>query len=154
MRLGDPPPFYQIDEYTFQNLSCDLMAREPDIATSNPYGTRGQPQHGIDILARRSEGGLEVGQSKCYEIFRPAQIVEASDKFFEHWDVVWASQNVQRFILLVACTLDTRQAQEAISRQTERFRERGIRYVGLDCMDTSGKTSPSPRPYCKIYSLP
>jgi tetratricopeptide (TPR) repeat protein len=128
MRLGDPPPFYQLDEYTFQNLSCDLLAREPGIATSDHYGVRGQLQHGIDILARRSEGGLEVGQSKRYQRFGPAKIIEASDKFFDHWDDVWANQNVQRFILLVACAVDSRQSQEEISRQTDRFREKGIHY--------------------------
>jgi hypothetical protein len=56
------PPFHELDEYTFQDLCCDVFARQPGIATCDPYGTRGQKQRGIDLLARRTGGdGIEVG---------------------------------------------------------------------------------------------
>jgi hypothetical protein len=79
------PPFHQLDEYTFQRLCCELHARQLGIATCAVYGTRGQRQRGIDLLAhRRGSTEKEIGQCKCYEDFPPAEIRKASEEFLEH----------------------------------------------------------------------
>ena len=62
------PPFYELDEYTFQDLCCDLFARQPGIATCNVYGKRGQRQRGIDLLAHRSGDGKEVASVNAIRI--------------------------------------------------------------------------------------
>jgi hypothetical protein len=63
-----PPAFYELGEYDFQDMSCDVFSEEPGIATCNVYGTRGQKQHGIDLLAHCDDGiHIEVVQCKCYE---------------------------------------------------------------------------------------
>lgn len=83
MSIGAAAPFYELDEYVFQDSCAELMGREPGISISEVYGTRGQKQHGIDVLAWCSDGaGVVVGQCKCYKDFRPQQIRAASDEFF------------------------------------------------------------------------
>src|SRR5688572_107765 len=75
MDRSSSPPFHELDEYTFQNLCCDLHARQPAIATCDVYGTRGQRQRGIDLLAHRHGSmGKKVGQCKCYDDFPLAEI--------------------------------------------------------------------------------
>jgi hypothetical protein len=97
------PTFYELDADKFQYLCCDVFARQSGIATCDVYGTRGQKQRGIDLLARRIGGdGIEVGQCKCYTDFPPAKIRQASDEFFKHLEY-WRQQNVRRFTLFVAC---------------------------------------------------
>lgn len=80
IRPGDLPPFHNLGEYVFQDLRRDLLDAEPDIATCEVYGERGQKQDGIDLRAYRKEGnGIVVGQCKCYQNFPPAEIRQASE---------------------------------------------------------------------------
>src|SRR4051794_34531365 len=103
LRPGAPPPLHTLGEYPFQELCRDLLDAEPEIAICEIYGTRGETQDGIDLLAHRRNGdGIEVGQCKCYADFPPQEIRKASQDFFDHWDH-WSTEDVRRFILFVAC---------------------------------------------------
>jgi len=114
--------------YRFEEMCRDLLSTEPDIATCDIYGKQGQTQHGIDVLAyRRSSDGIEVGQCKCYADFPPRKIRAVSEAFFQHWNT-WSGRNVKRFILFVASDLKTRQRQDEIETQRERFAQVGIVY--------------------------
>jgi hypothetical protein len=94
IRPGDLPPFHDLGEYVFQELCRDLLDAEPDIATCEVYGERGQRQDGIDLRAYCKESnGIVVGQCKCYQDFPPAEIRQASEDFLAHWDR-WAHENV------------------------------------------------------------
>ena len=136
------PPFYELDEYTFQNLCCDVLARQPGIVTCDVYGTRGQKQMGIDLLARRSDGeGIEVSQCKCYTDFPPVKIRKASDEFFEHL-AYWQQRKVKRFLLFVACDLDRTQQQHEIDEQAKRFAQYGISYEPWSANTLRLKLSP------------
>jgi len=129
IRPDDEPPLHRLDEYAFQKLCRDMFEHEPDIATCNVYGTRGQPQDGIDLYAYRKNGdGIAVGQCKCYEDFPPAKIRDASDEFFLYWDTRWSKEKVKRFVLFVACDLSTRQRQDELNIQRARFNGFGIIY--------------------------
>ena len=87
IRPGDLPPFHDLGEYVFQELCRDLLDAEPDIATCEVYGERGQRQDGIDLRAYCKESnGIVVGQCKCYQDFPPAEIRQASEDFLAHWD--------------------------------------------------------------------
>jgi tetratricopeptide (TPR) repeat protein len=122
------PTFYELDEYKFQDLCCDLFASQAGIATCDVYGTRGQKQRGIDLLARRIGGdGIEVGQRKCYRDFSEGEISKVSDEFFKHF-AFWQQRKIKRFLLFVACDLDRTQQQDEIAKQAERFIEHGIEY--------------------------
>lgn len=129
IRAGETPPFYELDEYTFQELCRDLLGKEPGVATCDIFGRRGQRQFGIDLRAPRMRGsGIEVGQCKCYQEFPPGKIREASDEFFANWGNRWAKERVRRFVLFVACDLSGRTQQDEIGNQENRFRSFGIAY--------------------------
>ncbi len=143
MQRGAPPPFYELDEYTFQRLSNDLLEADPDVMTSHEYGTRGEDQRGIDLLAVRHAGlsSYDVAQCKCYRSFPTAEIKKASDEFFAHWDH-WSKVEIKRFILIVACEMANRQRQDAIVAERARFATRGIEYVVWDATTIRNKLAP------------
>ena len=145
IRPGQVPPFHEIGEFVFQDLCRDLFFEEDTIATCDIYGVRGEEQHGIDLIAMRKNGdGIEVGQCKCSRDFPPKQIREVSDKFFEHWENHWSKRDVKRFILFVASGLDTRQRQDEILNQRERFLRYGIVYEVWSAAQIRNKLRPHP----------
>jgi hypothetical protein len=129
IRRGLSPPFHELGEYPFQELCRDVLDAEPTVATCSIYGARGDHQHGIDLIAYRDAGdGIEVGQCKAYADFPPRDIRAASDEFFDYWETHWKNRQVKRFILFVASDLDSRQRQDEIDKQVERFKTCGITY--------------------------
>lgn len=138
----ESPPFHKLDEYTFQKLCCELHGRQPGIATCDVYGTRGQRQRGIDLLAhRRGSMEKEVGQCKCYEDFPPAEIRKASEEFLEHVRY-WQQQQVKRFILFVACDLDRTQQQDEICKQKKYLAKYSIEYEAWSARTLRVKLAP------------
>ncbi len=119
---------HELGALPFQELCRDLFDAEPSVATCEIYGTPGQSQYGIDLLAKRKgHDGIEVGQCKCCQNFTAGELKTASDEFFKHWSH-WSSENVKRFVLLVACELNTTQQQDQILSETKRFAGYGIDY--------------------------
>src|ERR1044072_673236 len=103
---SDPPQFHRLEEYPFQELCRDIFEVQEGIATCEINGRRGQKQKGIDLLASCDDGeSTEVGQCKAEKSFSVSKIINASDKFFEHWEF-WKDLNIRRFILFVGCPLD------------------------------------------------
>lgn len=145
LAIGAPPPFHELGEYVFQDLCREVVAEEPTVSTCNVYGTRGQKQYGIDLVAHRvANDGIEVVQCKCYEEFPPADIIAASDEFLDHWATVWSHQNVRRFVLIVACGLIQTQRQDEILRQKRRFQDLGVHYEAWSAHDLRTRLSPHP----------
>ncbi|MHC5739507.1 HTH domain-containing protein [Nostoc sp.] len=139
-----PPNFYELDEYAFQDLCCDLFSEQPRIATCDVYGKRGQKQDGIDLLAHCDDGiSTEVGQCKCYEDFPPRKIIEASDEFFQHIDY-WLNRKVRRFILFVGCDLSQTQRQKQIEIEKQRFACFNIQYEVWSASTIRQKLAPHP----------
>ncbi|MEW6498787.1 MAG: hypothetical protein AB1589_40750, partial [Cyanobacteriota bacterium] len=139
-----PPNFYELGEYDFQDMCCDVFSVQHEIATCDVYGTRGQGQDGIDLLAHCDDGiHTEVGQCKCYEDFPPRKIREASDEFLKHIDY-WQTQKVRRFILFVGCELTQNQRQREILIQKQRFAELGIQYEAWSASTLRQKLAPHP----------
>ena len=137
-----PPRFHELDEYTFQDLCCDLFAEEESLASCDAYGVRGQTQLGIDLLAPRRDGdGNEVAQCKCCEALSVGDIDKASDKFLEHLDH-WTERKVRRFVLIAACPLERAQQQEAVQRQRTRFAQHGIAYEAWSARTLRQKLAP------------
>lgn len=139
-----PPNFYELDEYAFQDLCCDLFSEQPRIATCDVYGKRGQKQDGIDLLAHCDDGiSTEVGQCKCYEDFPPRKIIEASDEFFQHIDY-WLNRKVRRFILFVGCDLSQTQRQKQIEIEKQRFACFNIQYEVWSASTIRQRLAPHP----------
>src|SRR5450631_4109818 len=97
---GDTPELYKLPGLKFQALCRDLLdsGADPEISSCREYGVNGQPQHGIDLIADRKTGGIDVGQCKGVRDLPPAKIREASAEFLEHVDL-WKSRDVRRFIV-------------------------------------------------------
>jgi hypothetical protein len=128
VRTGESPQLSRLGEYTFQELCRDLFDQEPSVATCDIYGTRGQGQDGIDLLAhRKGADGIEVGQCKCYASCSPADIKKVSKEFFDHWGR-WSKESVRRFILFVGCDLDNTKKQNEIISQRNVFATYKIAY--------------------------
>ena len=107
-----------------------MYMSEQDYITADVFGTPGQLQRGVDILAKRRGGeGVAVGQCKCVipGALRPALLQQASEDFLEHL-TYWQERNVQRFILFVAPDTSRTQIQEERLRQIDAFKEFGIEY--------------------------
>src|ERR1044072_899288 len=125
---SDPPQFHRLGEYPFQELCHDIFEVQDGIAMCEIYGTRGQAQKGIDLLASRDDGeSTEVGQCKACESFSVSKIIDASNEFFEYWEF-WKDKKIRRFILFVGCPLDDRKEQDEIQTQRARFQKVGILY--------------------------
>lgn len=141
---SSPPAFYEMEPLAFQYMCCDLFAAEPGIANCEVYGTPGQLQQGIDLLAYCDDGiHTEVGQCKCYKDFQPREIRAASDEFFKYLDY-WLAKKVRKFILFVAGELTTTQRQQALLNERERFAKHGIQYEPWSAITFRQKLSPHP----------
>jgi tetratricopeptide (TPR) repeat protein len=124
----DPPPFWELGDEEFEELCCDLLSQEHGISHCELFGLRRQEQFGIDLKAwRDGNDGIEVAQCKAQQRFTPGEIRSASRAFLDHWDY-WHRRGVRRFILIVACDLQSAKCHEAIEEQTALFADRGIRY--------------------------
>lgn len=125
-----PPRFHEMDEYKFQRFVTDLYSYEPDIATSDEYGQRGQSDDGADVIARRNgDDGQEVASCKCYERTSATLIRQWSDEFLEHWNDHWRTEDIRRFVLATAAiNIASRTIQDQISRERARFADLGILY--------------------------
>lgn len=140
------PPFYEIEDDRFQCVCRDVLERQSEngIATCNIYGERGQTQYGVDLVAPLSGGNEnDVAQCKKYKKINPSDIVKASTDFLKHLDY-WKEFNVRRFILMVACTMDSRQQQDELQRQRARFAEHGIEYQWWDGRGLRQRLAPHP----------
>ncbi len=142
MNRSLPPAFFELGEYPFQELCCDLFGRQEGISTCEIYGIRGQAQYGIDLLAHCKDGlAIEVGQCKCYQAMTAPDIARASDEFLSHLER-WKRLHIKRFILFVACELDKTQHQDQILIEKERFALEGIVYEAWSGRILRQKLSP------------
>ena len=144
---GDIPPFHKLNEYTFESLCRDLLDAEESVETCDEYGTRGQTQHGVDLLAYRAdECGIELGQCKRYASCTSRKIVEVREKFFKHYgdDKRWQPGTVKRFILFITCDLSSTDLQDTISDEREKFKHFGMRYEVWGPAKIRNKLRPHP----------
>jgi hypothetical protein len=126
--MGALPPFHKLGEYLFQDLCRDLLDSDSDVAYCEVYGTRGQRQYGIDLLAPRKDSkGYDVAQCKAYATCTPADIKAVSDEFLTHWSH-WREHGIRRFILCVACDVSDRNCQNEEITQRHRFKDIGVGY--------------------------
>lgn len=134
------PNFHELGWQNFQKLSNELFSLEPETA-SNEYGTPGQRQYGVDLLATIKSAGIGVGQCKCEGSFSKKKIRDASDEFFRHW-AYWKDKGVRRFILFVACDVTRTELQDEMLHQRARFANHGIDYELWGGANIQGKLRP------------
>ena len=139
---GAPPPFHQLHPNTFELMSRDLLSKQEHIALADLYGTRGQTQYGVDILAKyKDEYANVAAQCKCYSTTTTPDLRLASDEFLNHL-ARWKNFNIKKFILIVACALDRTELQDEIQAQIKRFHEHGIQYEAWSASTLRTKLAP------------
>lgn len=121
--------FIENGDKKFEEVTCDLMAEEPGIEDAHFYGRQRQVQYGIDVWADRADGsGIEVASCKCYQSVRKGEIAGWSNDFLDHWDTHWKALRVHRFVLSVACDLNSHERRDEIEREKARFKRIGVKY--------------------------
>ena len=131
----DEHAFWELGSRRFEQFARALHAAQPDILSTNLYGPDGQEQFGADHIAfHRHDPApyLEVGQSKAERRFGQSDIRAAADKFIEHWEGHWREKDVRHFILFVGCAIKSRQANDEIIAQTQKFAALGIQFSVWD----------------------
>jgi len=125
------------DEYDFQDGCDELLATQPDSGPRigydpyghhSVYGTRGQRQHGVDLVAERVDGKWDVGQCKYYEKLTEANIRSAVDEVLQYWDSHWKSKGVERFIIFTSANTQSNTLQNEVFAQVNRLKAYGIRF--------------------------
>ena len=126
--MSESSPFLLLDEDTFEDLCCDLLAAEEGISYAERFGVRGQRQDGIDIRAYRcGSTDTEVGQSKRCAVFKKPDLEEAMRKFQEARSV-WETWNVRRFVLFVASSVRDRKVQDEFQAQREAWAKEHVAF--------------------------
>ncbi|MCA1773751.1 MAG: NACHT domain-containing protein, partial [Halomonas sp.] len=126
-------PFSELTWENFERLILRVVRREATTSECWAYGTKGQAQHGLDILAAQQG---EPDKFACYqckrvEKFTAHDIKKSIDVFLKG---KWVKKT-KRFILCTTLALsDTKQVDE-ISKQHERLATQGIDFEIWDASD-------------------
>ena len=123
-----PLAFHEMDDAPFEALTVALLDKEPGIVDAALYRVQRQFQYGIDVIARREDGRIEVASCKCYVKVAKGKLKEWSDDFLRHWDTHWKEMRVRRFILAVAGDVHSAQRDEEVQAERKRFEALGIVY--------------------------
>lgn len=123
-------PFNGLTWQNFERLVLRLVRRESRVVDCEVYGTRGQAQDGIDILAsKNAEPMIRICyQCKKVEEFGPSDIRAAVDAFLNGR---WADQ-AKEFVLCVARPLEGTEQVSEIDVQRERLLQAGVSLVIWD----------------------
>lgn len=121
---------HEMDWQRLERLTVDLFGYEPDIATSDDYGTLGQTDHGVDVIARRrANDGEEVASCKKKGEIEPSDLVDWSDDFLKHWAANWSKRDIRRFVLATtARNTGNRHIQDQVTAERARFQKLGVEY--------------------------
>lgn len=133
-------PFTELEWSDFERLCRRLAENDGNVEHALTYGTPGQVQYGIDILVRLTDGTYEVWQSKRYKRFGPADVKAATDLFLKHR---WASQ-ANKFVLAVACKLNSTKVVEAIEDARDRLLAKSIAFEPIDASEFSKRLITEP----------
>lgn len=124
---GDVPDFWRLPDRSFEQICRGILAAEPLVRTCELYGGRGEKQFGVDLVAPRQDGAVEIGQCKNYQKIIPSEITKASDDFLDHWPAKWAKSNVSRFVLFIGGPLSAT-AVDQTQLEKRRFDLLGVTY--------------------------
>lgn len=123
-------PFNGLTWQNFERLILRLVRREARVLDCVLYGTHGQGQDGIDVLASETADPTRniCYQCKRVEKFGPRDIRKAVDTFLEG---PFANKATE-FVLCVSLPLENTAQVNEIDKQSERLRLQGISLVKWD----------------------
>jgi tetratricopeptide (TPR) repeat protein len=118
--------FLRADEYAFQCVTAEAYSHEPDIDRCSIYGTRGQMQHGIDVIGYRRDGPeIELVQCRRYAVFGVPELKVAIHDFVAEGKR-WNKEKVRRFVVATSADISDRHLQDAILAARRKFRKKKI----------------------------
>ena len=122
-------PFGELTWPNFERLILRLVRRQKTVIDCSLYGTIGQAQEGLDILATTVDGA----QFYCYQCkkvrkFDDNDIRKVVTKFLAG---TWANKT-SIFVLCVAIPLENTQQQDEIVKQRKRLKRRAIKFIIWD----------------------
>src|SRR5579875_2858421 len=144
--VGELPRYYELDPMRFQELCRDLWLAENEFEDVEVYGTKGQSQRGIDVLATRKDGqGLATGQCKCVvpTSFDAGLITDSIDEFLKYKQF-WMEQGAKKFVLFVASNASLKQIQDEKLKQTRRLKQAGFKFELWSAAKITNKLRPHP----------
>lgn len=122
-------PFRDLSWEDFECLVLRLARRQGDITHCSLYGTRGQAQEGLDIVAIDGNSGKTICfQCKNVIAFNATNISDSVDKFLSG---KWARETSQ-FVLCVSIPLGSTQQQDEIVTQQKKLGSQGIIFTVWD----------------------
>jgi len=127
---GELPRYYELDPLRFQELCRDLWLAGNEFEDVEVYGTSGQSQRGIDVLATRKDGkGLATGQCKRVvpNSFN-AKLIQDSVKEFLEYKSFWLEQGAKKFALFVASSATPRKILDEKLAQTKKLKLEGFKF--------------------------
>lgn len=101
---GKSPDYHDLDPLQFQDLCRDVWQEEPEFDDVEVYGTQGQAQLGIDLLAiGKDHKPLAAGQCKRVhpDSFDAKLIKDAVTEFLKNRKH-WSTRGVRKFVLFAA----------------------------------------------------
>lgn len=142
---SEPPEFWHLDWKTFEELTCALLEKEPEVRTVDLFNTEGQSQFGIDVVVHRSDTlAIDVASCKCYRTISAAKIKEWAGDFVDHYETYWKSRQVRTFILVVGSAVNASKIYEEIEAQRLRFAEFGVQFEVWQPRTLQEKLRPHP----------
>jgi len=137
-------PFGELTWENFERLIVRVVRREATISKCWVYGTKGQKQHGLDILAAKDEvpGEFACYQCKRVDKFTAGKIKDAVDTFLKG---EWVGKT-KCFILCSSLALDGTKQVKAITTQHSRLAKKGIDFDVWDGSE-GGKLSEQLKSY-------
>lgn len=143
---GELPRYYELDPLRFQELCRDLWQAQQEFEDVEVYGTSGQSQRGIDVLATRKDGkGLATGQCKRVvpSSFTAKLITDSVDEFLLN-KPFWKNQGAKKFALFVASSATPRQIQDEKLAQMKRMKREGFKFELWSAAKITNKLRPHP----------
>lgn len=123
----DPPDFYRMSFTRFEEMTCSLLDKEPNVQRADLYHTRFDAQYGIDCFGDLDDGMI-VASCKCQKAIKKDEIAKWTQDFLDHWETIWKDRGIKKFILSTAAPTEHRNRLADINAQKARFAELGIEY--------------------------
>lgn len=143
--------FLRKDEYAFQCVCAEAYNHEPDVGSCSIYGTRGQKQHGIDLLAYCRNGSrIELVQCRRYSVFGVRELDAAISDFLKERKR-WEKENVRRFVVVTSADISDRELQDAILAEQKKFQRKKILFDVWGCAELCSKLNPHRAAVQQIY---
>jgi len=143
---GESPRYYELDPIRFQDLCRDVWQEEPEFDEVEVYGTPGQAQLGIDLLATGKDGkGRAAGQCKCvHPDSFDAKLIEDAVSEFLKYKKHWSTRGVRKFVLFAASSPSRTKIQEKKLTQTARLAKAGFKFELWAATRITWKLRPHP----------